>query len=128
MSGWLASSATSLPQVVQSGDEFPLLHFLHMPDERLLPLALADLLGVVTLCRTRLCPGAFPALAGGLVNAGTERVARSDFTGLDRKFRKSTLEDRDARIAHERRAAFERAWARLGAAEVPLRPRDEASP
>lgn len=65
LSGWLSSTATSLSQVVQSDDEFPLLHFFHMPDERALPLALSDLLEVVTLCRTVLCPQTFPALAGG---------------------------------------------------------------
>lgn len=44
LGGWLASTTSALSQVVQSGDEFPLLHFLHMPDERALPLALSDLL------------------------------------------------------------------------------------
>ena len=126
LSGWLSSTATSLSQVVQSDDEFPLLHFFHMPDERALPLALSDLLEVVTLCRTVLCPQTFPALAGGLVSAGTERVARSYFIGLDRKFRDSRLMDQDARVTQERRAAFEWAWARLSAAGVPLRPQDEA--
>lgn len=126
LSGWLASTTTSLSQVVQSDDEFPLLHFFHMPDERALPLALADLLEVVTLCRMVLGPQAFPALAGGLVSAGTERVARSYFTRLARKFRDWRPRDQDKRVTRERRVAFERAWACLSAADVPLRTQDQA--
>ncbi|MFN4249944.1 potassium channel family protein [Deinococcus sp.] len=78
LSDWLASTASSLAEVVQADDEFPMLHYFHFPDERALPVALSDLLEVVTLCRTVLSPAAFPALTGGLVVAGTERVARRE--------------------------------------------------
>lgn len=126
LSAWLASTATSLSQVVQSDDEFPLLHFFHMPDERSLPLALSDLLELVTLCRTVLSPGAFPALTGGLVSGGTERIARSYFTALDRKFKPRAGVDQNEQLSRERRAAFEQAWTRLQGGKVPLRPEGEA--
>ncbi|WP_291426333.1 potassium channel family protein [Deinococcus sp.] len=125
LSSWLASTTTALSQVVQADDEFPLLHFFHMPYERALPLALADLLEVVTLCRTLLSPEVYPALTGGLVTAGTERVVQSYFLGLVQKFHHSPADYGDKGIA-ERLAAFVRAWNQLEAAGLPLRPRDEA--
>ncbi len=125
LSSWLSSTTTALSQVVQADDEFPLLHFFHMPYERALPLALADLLEIVTLCRTLLSPEVYPSLTGGLVTAGTERVVRSYFLGLGQKFHHSPADYGERGIA-ERSAAFAKAWDRLEAAGLPLRPRDEA--
>lgn len=124
LSDWLASTASSLAEVVQADDEFPLLHYFHFPDERALPVALSDLLEVVTLCRTVLSPAAFPALTGGLVIAGTERIARSYFTALVRKFEGQPVDGE--RLMQERRAAFDTAWQTLSLAGVPLRAREEA--
>ncbi|GGK39304.1 hypothetical protein GCM10008955_36390 [Deinococcus malanensis] len=115
LSDWLASTASSLAEVVQADDEYPLLHYFHFPDERALPVALSDLPEVVTLCRTLLLPGAFPALTGGLVIAGTERVARSYSMALIRKFEGRPVDG--GRLARSRRTAFETAWSALSKRE-----------
>jgi len=121
---WLAGTASTLAQVVQDENEFPLLHYFHMPDERSLPLALTDLMQVVTLCRSMLSPDAYPSLARGLVTAGTERTIRGYFTAMTRRYRQEKIDD--AAVERDREASFAEAWQTLRDAGVRVRPRDDA--
>lgn len=124
LSNWLANTASSLAEVVQAEDEFPLLHYFHVIDERSLPLALTDLMELVTLCRSLLNPQSFPALANGLVTGGTARIVEGYFTTLCRKFPAPPTEEDE--LHREREATFREAWAVLTRASVPLRDQQEA--
>lgn len=126
LSNWLANTASTLSEVVQAEEEFALLHYFHTTNERALPLALTDLLEIVTLCRTVLSPTHFPPLAGGIVTRGTERIVRGYFASLNARFRKTAMDERE--VARDREEAFAQAWDTLRRAGVPLRPQQEAWP
>ncbi|MFC4637910.1 potassium channel family protein [Deinococcus hohokamensis] len=124
LSNWLASTASGLAQVVQSEDEFPLLHYFHMPDERAMPLALMDLLELTSLCQSVLDPEAYPVVAGGLVSAGTQRIVLRYFGTLTPRY--AHVEVSEARLAHDRQWRFDAAWNALDLAGIKLRPRPDA--
>ncbi len=124
LSEWLASTASTLSEVVQAEEEFPLLHYFHTANERALPLALTDLMEIVTVCRSLLDPSSFPQLADGIVTRGTERIVRGYFVALNAKFPKRTLDE--AAVTRMRRATFEHAWTTLNGADVAVRPRAQA--
>lgn len=124
LNSWLSSTATALSEVVQSEDEFPLLHYFHQPDERSLPIALTDLGEIVTILRSMVSPSAFPALTEGIVTGGTERLVRGYFATLSRRFVSDSVAPYD--LEATRRGAFEHAWRVLKRKNIPLRPPDEA--
>ncbi|PYE56535.1 potassium channel family protein [Deinococcus yavapaiensis] len=124
LNSWLSSTATALSEVVQSEDEFPLLHYFHQPDERALPIALTDLGEVVTILRTMVSPLAYPALAEGIITGGTERIVRGYFATLARRFETNSLPPGELEDA--RRGAFEHAWRVLQRKNIPLRDPNEA--
>ncbi|WP_169737101.1 potassium channel family protein, partial [Deinococcus pimensis] len=124
LSNWLASTSAALSEVVQTENEFPLLHYFHMPDERALTLALEDLLEIVTVCRTVLSPERYPLVTRGIVSAGTDRIVRGYFATLADKFGDDHVQKGE--LDRRREHAFEEAYARLHAAGLELRPRDDA--
>ncbi|SMB82795.1 potassium channel family protein [Deinococcus hopiensis] len=124
LTNWLGSTASALSQVVQSEDEFPLLHYFHMPNERAMPLALADLLEIVTLCRTLLDPEVYPVVTQGLVSAGTQRIVMRYFHALRPKYERIQVEA--GRVEQDRQRRFEASWAALEAGGVRLRTKGEA--
>lgn len=60
---WLRQSAADLTSTAQAQSQYPLIAYFHIPrNDRALPLALADLLELVTLCRALPDASRFPAL------------------------------------------------------------------
>lgn len=116
---WLARTTSHLAHVVQTEAQYPLLHYFHVPeDDRALPVALADLLEVVTLGRTLLSPADFSALAGGPASVAIERLAHHHLRqGADQLGRRAP--DAQA-LEQERRESYLNARARLEAAGVPV--------
>lgn len=117
---WLARIAPGLASVAQTEGQYPLLPYFHVPDDaRALPVALADLLEVVTLCGALLSPVQFPTLADGPTRAAVERTARHHLRhGADRLAARTP----DVRaLERERRARYLDARDRLEAAGVPVR-------
>lgn len=124
LGNWLASTASTLAEVVQAEEEFPLLHYFHTTNERALPLAMTDLMEIVTVCRTVLDPTHFASLSRGIVTRGTERIVRGYFVSLNAKFPEPQLNEAD--VTRGRAEAFEQAWNALSAVGAPVRPRVEA--
>lgn len=117
---WMARTSSSLASVVQWEGQYPLLHYFHIPDDdRALLVALTDLLEVVTLARSLLCPNHFPALSEGPVTTSLERLARRHLTAGAGRFGR---DDRGTGgLERERRRRYAEARRRLEAAGVPLR-------
>jgi hypothetical protein len=122
---WLARTASSLARVVQAEAQYPLLHYFHVPDDdHALPVALTDLLEVVTLGRALLSPADFPALAEGPPSAAIERLVWHHLRqGADQLGSRAL--DAQA-LEQERRKSYLDARARLEAASVPVREDGEA--
>jgi hypothetical protein len=119
---WLARSVADLASIVQAEGLYPLLHYFHEPsDDHALPVALADLLEVATLCRALLAPEHFPALALGPASAAVDRIGRHYLVETQ-----ITSEWDERGLTKERRQRYEAARARLAAAGVPLREDGEA--
>ena len=86
---WLGRMAFDLATLVELRGQYPLLHYFHEPnDDRAMPIALSDLLELITLCRSLLDSEKYPALANGPTITAVQRLGRhylSDFdsAGLD---------------------------------------------
>ncbi len=125
---WMARTFSILASAIQSERQYPLLHYFHIPDDdRAPPVALADLLEVVTLSRSLLSPTHhFPALSGGPASAALERLARHHLVEGAGNFGRPTP-DSNA-LGQERRRSYLEARKRLQAADVPLRDDEQAWP
>lgn len=63
---WLRGAVSDLATTAQAQAQYPLIPYFHVPrDDRALPLALIDLLELLTVCRTLPDPSAFPSLTSG---------------------------------------------------------------
>lgn len=79
---WLASTTTSLIETGQAAEQYPLVEYFHMPDDdHALPLALGDLLALLTICRTVLDPSEHPRLTTGPTTEWAYRTAAAFATG-----------------------------------------------
>ncbi len=124
---WTARTSPSLASVVQWEQQYPLLHYFHIPDDdRALPVALADLLEIVTLCRSLLSPAHFPALSEGPVAASLERLARHHLADGAGDLGESPPDT--GILERERRRRYLEARHRLEAAGVPVREERDAWP
>jgi hypothetical protein len=72
---WLGQVAFELATLVELRGQFPLLHFFHEPnDDRAVPIALSELMELITLCRAMLDPEKYPALTDGPTVRAVERL------------------------------------------------------
>ncbi len=63
---WLRGTVSELATTNQAQAQYPLIAYFHIPrNDRALPMALADLLRLVTVLRALPGPSAFPALTSG---------------------------------------------------------------
>ena len=119
---WLGEVAFELATLVEMRGQFPLLHYFHEPnDDRAVPVALSELMELITLCRSLLDPERYPALAAGPTVRAVERLGvhyLSEFEWKDRK-------DEDV-LRKRRRRHYESARSRFEKAGLLLRADDEA--
>lgn len=122
MTNWLDQVAFDLAALVELRGQYPLLHYFHEPnDDRAMPIALGELLEVVTLCRSVLDPEQYPVLANGPTVAATERLGRhylSSYEGGQR--------DDSESYNRERRRRYTAARERLAREGIALRTDHEA--
>lgn len=122
---WLANSGTDLERVAQSRVQYPLLQYFHISDDdRALPVALTDLLELLTVVQALPDRTVFPALTGAPGVLASFRAAVG--YGRERAEPEDPDEDGSGRVHATRQQAFDDAWSVLSAAQVPLRPREEA--
>lgn len=75
MLGWLNGILADLAATGQAQAQYPLIAYFHIPrDDRALPLALGDLLELVTVSRTLPEPSAFPALTSSPTTVAAYRA------------------------------------------------------
>jgi hypothetical protein len=122
MGDWLGQVAFELATLVELRGQFPLLHYFHEPsDDRAVPIALSELMELITLCRSLLDPDEYPALAEGPTVRAVERLGvhyLADFRWRDAR-------DEDV-LRKRRRRHYEAARARFQDAGMALRADDEA--
>lgn len=122
VSDWLGRLSADLVALVALEGQYPLVNYFHEPkDDHALPIALSDLLELVTLCRALLSPDRFPELAMGPTTQSVERIGRHFLRET------STIKtDGDNTLGEERRRRYEDARSRLEDGGVSLRNEDEA--
>lgn len=122
MGDWLGQIAFSLATLVELRGQYPLLHYFHEPnDDRAVPIALSELMELITLCRAMLDPEAYPALADGPTVRAVERLGvhyLADFRWTDQH-------DEDV-LRKRRRRHYEAARSRFEDAGIALRADDQA--
>jgi hypothetical protein len=122
MGDWLGQVAFNLATLVELRGQYPLLHYFHEPnDDRAVPIALSELMELVTLCRAMLDPRQYPALTDGPTVRAVERLGGhylADFKWKDRK-------DEEV-LRKRRRRHYEAARSRFEEAGIALRAGDEA--
>jgi hypothetical protein len=122
MGDWLGQVAFNLATLVELRGQYPLLHYFHEPnDDRAVPIALSELMELVTLCRAMLDPQQYPALTDGPTVRAVERLGGhylADFKWKDRK-------DEEV-LRKRRRRHYEAARSRFEEAGIALRAGDEA--
>lgn len=123
--GWLAHTTSALAETSQAAEQYPLVEYFHVPDDdRALPLALGDLLALLTVCRSVLDPTEHPRLTTGPTVRWAYRTAaafatsRAGSIGLDGD--RVPDDDDDPLRCHEVRR-------RMIAAGIGVRAADEAS-
>lgn len=119
---WMGRIAFDLAALIELRGQYPLLHYVHEPnDDRAMPIALTDLLEVVTLCRSVLDPERYSVLASGPTVVAVERMGRHYLASFvpDRQ-EGSQVYDRD------RRRRYDDARDRLAREGIALRADDEA--
>lgn len=78
LTSWLAQTASALGETAQAATQYPLVEYFHVPgNQRALPLALGDLLALLTICRAVLDPREFPRLVHGTTTVWAFRTAAS---------------------------------------------------
>jgi hypothetical protein len=122
MGDWLGQIAFELATLVELRGQYPLLHFFHEPnDDRAVPIALSELMELITLCRAMLDPGEYPALADGPTVRAVERLGvhyLADFHWKDTR-------DEEV-LCQRRRRHYDAARSRFEDAGMALRPDDQA--
>lgn len=121
---WVAHTTAKLASTQQAAAQYPLIHYFHVPDDdQAFPLAVADLLELLTICRAVLDPRAFPGLACGPTTLSAYRTATGFVASRAEAVRVST---RSRRGDAESLAGYQDVRRRLVAARVPVRQPDEA--
>lgn len=120
LTSWLGTVGGRLSEVAQAQEQYALLSYFHIPhDQRALPLALGDLLELVTVCRCLVQESTAPSLVGGLA---TQATLRTGVAHVQERATTTAPQMAEASVsAREREEAFQRAQDRLTALEVPLR-------
>jgi hypothetical protein len=122
LASWLSHMVASVSAMAQSEEQHALLVYFHTPDDdRALPLALEDLLELLTICRALLDPRSFPRLATGHITLTAYRV-----NAVFAADRADNLGAASAPDRPEPLTRFEGIYGRLDAAGVPLRDREDA--
>jgi hypothetical protein len=120
---WLGQMVIEITGTSQAQRQYPLVAYFHIPrDDRALPLALSDLLGMLTVCRSVLDTSAYPSLSSSPTTVAAWRAATAfvDEHG-------SELGEGQPRDGVERgQREYERARARLVAASVSVRDEQQA--
>lgn len=125
VTSWLTRTSSALGETAQAAAQYPLVEYFHVPDDdRALPLALGDLLTLLTVCRAVLDPQSFPRLVQGTITLWAYRTAAT-FVQT-----RSTVLDgtSETRIDDEGRSAWFDAHRRLEAAGVAVRNSQQVSP
>ena len=119
---WLGRIETILVEFVELEGQYPLINYFHEPsDARALPIAISDLLELVTISRTMLSPERFPALATGPTTRVIERI------GLNYLQQTSAINTAgENTLDEERRVRYDDARRRLDDTGVPLRDDEDA--
>lgn len=121
LSGWLGHMQSAISGMAQSAQQRPLLVYFHTPDDdRALPLAIEDLLELLTICRALLDPASFPRLATGHIPLTAYRTTVAFTVERAHSLGGATPPNRQAG------AGFEETYRRLDARGVPLRERGPA--
>lgn len=114
---WLGQITNDLAATSQAQRQYPLIAYFHVPtDDRALPLALQDLLVLITICRTLLDRDQYPALSSGPTMTAAWRSA-AQFAGEHG----SELGDGDIHHGERGRRLYDSARARLIDAGVAVR-------
>jgi hypothetical protein len=122
---WLVGVSSRLAMVTQSGGQYPLIRYFHEPEDgRAFPVAIADLLELLTLARSLLAPARFPSLSAGIITVTIWRLARQYVTEGARRVGGSTVSEES--LQRERVSSYRQARRRLAAAGVPLREESES--
>jgi hypothetical protein len=121
---WLGRIEVILAEFVELEGQYPLINYFHEPrDDRALPIAISDLLDLVTISRSMLSPERFPSLATGPTTKVIERI------GLNYLQETSNIgTSGENTLGAERRERYDDARRRLEQAGVPLRNDEEAWP
>jgi hypothetical protein len=120
---WLNATVLDLAATGQAQAQYPLIAYFHIPrDDRALPLALSDLLQLLTVTRTLPEPSAFPALTSSPTTVGAYRAV-ADFVAehADQLQGRDVAGDEDAGMR-----VYRDARERLQAGAVELRDDEEA--
>ena len=121
LGGWLGLMMFDMASLVELRGQYPLLHYSHEPnDDRAMPIALSDLLELVSLAQSMLDPGQYPALADGPTIKAVERVGRHYLGERD-----GGQGDDTERFKRQRRRRYTASRERLAREGIALRP-DEA--
>lgn len=97
---WLGQTIAQLAETSQAQRQYPLIAYFHIPDDhRAPPVALCDLLLLLTVCRALLDPDEHPKLSSSATTVATWRGACDFVTALGGKLGTGTVGG-----AHEARA------------------------
>lgn len=119
---WLQQLAFDLATLVQLMGQYSLLHFFHEPnDDRAVPIALSDLMELLTVSQALVDPEYAPALIDGASAEALRRLGRQYLVEC-----RALAPDSQPTHEHQRRKKYEAARARLKAAGVPMRPTEDA--
>lgn len=121
---WLRGTVSELATTNQAQAQYPLIAYFHIPhDDRALPVALADLLRLVTVLRALPDPSAFPALTSGPTVLWASRAVMS-FVAEHAQQLRGGEDDTDGGREHLR--AYRQARQRLATAGIALRDDEQA--
>lgn len=122
---WIEDSGAELERVATSRLQYPLLQYFHVAeDERAIPVALSDLLELLTVVQALPDPHALPALTRG---PGVVAAFRSTAAyGQERAEPLGSEAEEAGPVREAREQSFAEAWSVLRVGGVPLRARDEA--
>jgi hypothetical protein len=120
---WLGQTTIELAGTSQAQRQYPLVAYFHVPhDDRALPLAMSDLLVLLTVCRGLLDPNQYPSLSSSPTTVAAWRTAIQFVNEHGRELGNGQVADGDGR-GHR---VYEDARARLVAAPVDVRAEPEA--
>lgn len=115
---WLGQTMTGLAGTSQAQRQYPLIAYFHVPeDERALPVALSDVLLLLTVCQALLEPAHHPALSSSPTTVATWRTAVEFVNEHGVKIGKGKATEHSGRACQ----TYDDARARLQAAGVAVR-------